>query len=113
MNKKEKQTASRQKYYIKNKKEIIKKAKERRMELRDYVIKLKESTPCKDCHKKFPFYVMDFDHRDPRKKILGIPQLVANCSKKKLLKEIKKCDIVCANCHRIRTAKMVRRKKTK
>ena len=81
------------------------------MELRDYVIQLKESTPCKDCGKKFPFYVMDFDHRDPKKKLMGIPQLVANCSKKKLLAEIKKCDIVCSNCHRIRTAKMMKRKK--
>lgn len=56
-----------------------------------------------DCGKSYPWYVMDFDHRDPSKKVDGIARMVLNCSRDKLIKELKKCDLVCANCHRVRT----------
>lgn len=58
-----------------------------------------------DCGKKYPPYVMDFDHRDRRTKIAGINQMINlhSYSKDKILIEINKCDLVCANCHRIRT----------
>jgi hypothetical protein len=47
---------------------------------------------------------MDFDHRPGEIKKLCINQMLASrSSKEDLLKEIEKCDIVCSNCHRIRT----------
>lgn len=62
---------------------------------------LKESTPCTDCNNYYPYYVMDFDH------VIGEKYFgIANHSGKSLddlKEEISKCEIVCANCHRIRT----------
>ncbi len=62
--------------------------------------------PCVDCRKKYPPCVMDFDHRDPTGKIANVSVMIQRWnSKKKVLAEIAKCDLVCANCHRLRTCK--------
>jgi len=46
--------------------------------------------------------MFDFHHRDPNKKSFGINQgMINKTSKKKILKEHKKCSLVCANCHRL------------
>lgn len=59
--------------------------------------------PCMDCGVSYPSFVMDFDHRDPDKKEFTIA-LMVNCGNiEKVKKEIAKCDVVCSNCHRIRT----------
>lgn len=68
---------------------------------RDLINKLKE-VPCTDCHKKYPYYVMDFDHKDSNDKIGDISHMIS-MSEKNLMNEVSKCEIVCANCHRIRT----------
>jgi len=59
--------------------------------------------PCMDCGVKYPPYVMDFDHRDPSQKVGGINWLITNGTWEQVLAEIEKCDLVCSNCHRIRT----------
>jgi hypothetical protein len=71
-------------------------------ELRQIVIEAKKF-PCMDCGQTYPHYVMDFDHRDPTQKVSKVSNLMRLGSKKKLLAEIVKCDLVCANCHRERT----------
>jgi len=45
---------------------------------------------------------MDFDHRDRSKKKAHVSKL-RHWSDATLLREMEKCDVVCANCHRIRT----------
>ena len=80
--------------YARNKKE--------RKELHLLVTEIKEATPCSDCGKSFPGYVMDFDHIKGEK-IANVSVLVNQCARQKLIKEIKKCEVVCSNCHRIRT----------
>ena len=61
----------------------------------------KSNKPCIDCGKMFPACCMDFDH------ILG--EKAFNISGNNtagaeiLIKEIAKCELVCSNCHRIRT----------
>lgn len=62
-----------------------------------------KDVPCMDCGVKYPPYVMDFDHVKGEK-----IDNISNMSRDgtglvKIMQEIKKCDIVCANCHRIRT----------
>lgn len=45
--------------------------------------------------------VYDFHHRDPNEKEIGIARFIArHRSLDKIKKEISKCDLVCANCHR-------------
>lgn len=68
------------------------------------VRRLKEQTPCADCGLFYPYYVMDFDHRDPSTKKFGIAvERLRHIPTQRLLAEIAKCDVVCANCHRVRT----------
>ena len=64
----------------------------------------KKNKPCADCHQIYDPCVMDFDHRDPSKKRKAVGQM-ATASRKTLLAEIEKCDLVCSNCHRMRTKK--------
>lgn len=58
--------------------------------------------PCVDCGETDPI-VLEFDHVDPKQKSYDISTRLWQ-SWKKLLKEIHKCDVRCANCHRRRTA---------
>ena len=62
---------------------------------------LLKDVPCLDCNNRYPHYVMEFDHVRGQKQFT-ISQHPRD-SHKTLLAEVKKCDIVCANCHRIRT----------
>jgi hypothetical protein len=67
-----------------------------------YIQELKSSTPCMDCKESFPYYVMDFDHVRGRKH-KNVMELIPTLSKKIIDLEIAKCEIVCSNCHRVRT----------
>jgi len=68
------------------------------------LIRRTKDQPCADCGVKYPYYVMQFDHVRGIKlfNIADYGQLGA-VSLKKLLAEIAKCDVVCANCHAERT----------
>jgi len=69
-----------------------------------HIINAFKTKPCTDCGIKYPFYVMDFDHLNPQDKKFNLSR-----SKGKSLEEIRleiaKCEVVCADCHRIRTHK--------
>ncbi len=69
--------------------------------IRDWYRELKNQ-PCTDCREKYPYYCMDWDHTRGIKEH-NISQIVHNKHKETLLNELKKCDLVCANCHRLRT----------
>jgi hypothetical protein len=57
--------------------------------------------PCADCGQRFPQYVMDFDHVG--RKTGEVSKFVYTHSTQRLMAEITNCDVVCANCHRVRT----------
>jgi hypothetical protein len=63
-----------------------------------------KSKPCCDCGKSFEVCCMDFDHREGTEKEYNVGTMFAHHYSKELIeKELGKCDLVCANCHRIRT----------
>jgi hypothetical protein len=66
------------------------------------LIRQAKSRPCADCGVQYPYYVMDFDHRDGATKAFMLSE-VPRATSKSLLTEIEKCDVVCSNCHRERT----------
>ena len=71
--------------------------------LREFVREAK-STPCVDCGAQYPYYVMQFDHIDPATKIASINKAVSDSwPVNRIKKEIEKCEVVCANCHAVRT----------
>lgn len=67
------------------------------------LIKAMKQKPCADCGQSYPPWVRDFDHRDGESKFKDISKLTGNSSWGIVQREIEKCDVVCANCHRIRT----------
>lgn len=99
----QKRREAQKRYYYKNLKLFKNKNVKRKQMLLDYVNSLKDK-PCTDCRKKYPTYVMDFDHNDRNRKIISIARAIRDMwSKERILEEIEKCELVCANCHRIRT----------
>lgn len=71
-----------------------------RAAVRDYLNELKD-VPCADCGNRFIAPVMEFDHVRGEK-MFQISK-AGRYGWDKIKEEISKCDIVCANCHRIRT----------
>lgn len=59
--------------------------------------------PCADCDRRFQPCAMDFDHRDPGAKRYTVTRMIGRAGTERILAEVAKCDIVCANCHRLRT----------
>jgi hypothetical protein len=74
----------------------------RRLERRHAFLAIFKRKPCMDCWGWFEPCQMDFDHRDSKTKYKTVSQL-GFANMKVILKEIAKCDLVCANCHRLRT----------
>ena len=73
----------------------------RRVEIRRFIINLLQSSCCADCGID-DWRVLEFDHRDRKLKKFNLADST-QYSIKKVKEEIEKCDIVCANCHNIRT----------
>src|SRR5262249_44726382 len=60
---------------------------------------------CKPCGRVFPPSAMTWDHLPGSLKITEVSALVLqrHCSKRVVLAEIAKCELVCANCHAVRS----------
>lgn len=69
------------------------------------VTAIKENGRCADCGGRFPAIVMEFDHVRGRKKFTVSNRVHGHTGLAPVLAEIAKCDLVCANCHRVRTWK--------
>lgn len=65
--------------------------------------KFKGSTPCMDCSRIYPYYVMDFDHRAEKQWEISDMTRTKGLTYEDVQAELAKCDLVCANCHRERT----------
>lgn len=75
------------------------------------IIRAAKDSPCADCGVRYPYYVMQFDHRDPADKSFNIGQVGPMCSRERLFAELAKCDVVCGNCHAERTHQRRMKKK--
>lgn len=89
-------------YYYRNKDKCIAQSKKTALKGLKYVNE-KKNVPCADCGNKYPPHVMDFDHLPGMEKIGDIASMVRLASREKLDREIAKCEVVCANCHRERS----------
>jgi hypothetical protein len=88
-------------------------AKQRKQRHNDLMLKIKlEKGRCHDCWIKCTvdnWFIFDWDHRVPADKAFTISQRKHDVSTDRLLAEIAKCDLVCANCHRHRTFGQLKR----
>lgn len=97
-------------YYRSHTKEMIKAIqlakRNRRDQTYQYIHKYLLSHPCLDCGETDPI-VLDFDHR--KDKYLAVSDLIRRGrSWINVLREIEKCEVRCANCHRKKTAKQLK-----
>ena len=77
-------------------------ARRQRDYLKEYVRRRREE-PCTDCAGEYPWYVMEMDHCRGVKENDIAKMVHAPVGLARLKRELAKCDVVCANCHRTRT----------
>lgn len=70
---------------------------------RQWLIDLKTGRACTDCRRVYPPAAMQWDHLPGRVKLGDVSALCA-LSREVILAEIAKCELVCVNCHTMRTA---------
>jgi hypothetical protein len=102
------QAAYRRQHYQANKQCYVERAKRsaaaRREAVRGIIQKAKEGKSCADCGKAYQAWVLQFDHVDASDKEAAVANMASRgASVARVLTEIAKCEIVCANCHAERT----------
>ena len=96
-------------HYNSNKAYYLKKARKRNDEIRvtlvNYLREYFLKNPCIDCRES-DITVLEFDHTGKVPKFKAVSSMIrSGYPLEKIQKEIKKCEVRCANCHRRRTAK--------
>ena len=69
-----------------------------------WLVGLKAGQACTDCNRVFPPAAMQWDHLPGTAKIADVSGL-RDRPREAILAEIAKCELVCVNCHTIRTAR--------
>ena len=93
-------------WYQKNPDKILKKRRKyllgRSSKFKDLILPFK--IKCMICGYDKHHVALDFHHRDKKDKLFGIAKayngIIAKTAEE-ILTEIKKCDVICSNCHRI------------
>jgi len=91
------------KYYATNSFYYKERSASLKKDLREKITSIKEGSPCFDCGISYPYYVMQFDHTSDDKEFNIGSAVILGIGEQRLLEEIAKCDLVCANCHCQRT----------
>lgn len=86
------------KYYPQRRAKARAKLARRRRHLHRYML----SVGCIDCGYNDHPAALEWDHIDPSEKIGAVSQMMSH-NLKRLMKEVRKCEVRCSNCHSIRT----------
>lgn len=98
---KDKQKAAQRRNYLENKERYHANQVRSRDRARDYVNSVKDVSACKVCGVS-DNVVLEFHHREPKLKKCSISKMIKDkYSISNIQKEIDKCDVLCANCHRL------------
>jgi len=96
----EKRREYRRKWYKGNSKSEIAHVKRRKQEIRKWFIEFKKNLKCSVCSESHPATI-EFHHKSGENKENEIGFMVGHgYSIESIRKEIEKCQVVCANCHR-------------
>jgi len=89
-------------HYRANKRSYVAKARKYQNEVvKTWMQEYKTNHPCADCGNFYHYCQMDFDHLGD--KVRNVSLMASRYGRQQLLAEIAKCDLVCSNCHRLRT----------
>ena len=95
----ENQLACQRRHYLRNKEQRLLLNIKRAKEAKELVNSIK-SSGCILCEEK-DIVCLDFHHLDPKIKDMSLSKACnSGWSNERILKEIKKCVILCSNCHR-------------
>lgn len=94
-----KRTEIRKVWYEQNKKTVLEKQREKKRQRKQQAIEYLGGL-CVSCKSSFHPAVYEFHHRDPSEKDRD-PSKMLNLTWERLTKELDKCDLLCANCHRV------------
>ncbi len=98
-NNQEKRRESRRKWYANNKLKSCDKVKKRKQELREWFSNYKQQLECELCGENHPATI-HFHHTNPKEKEIEISKTInQGWSKERIMTEINKCQVLCANCH--------------
>ncbi len=81
--------------------QILSARRKRRIARNKALVLDRKNVPCADCGRRLPPEAMDFDHLGDKEALIS--KLVYSSGTERLLAEIAKCEVVCSNCHRVRT----------
>lgn|SRR3989338_5693498 len=86
------------KYYLRNRIKIYQRKMQRRWRIKQNMVGLMGSE-CRLCGYKKCISALEFHHKN-KEKDFNIADLIKNSSEQNVLKEVQRCILVCANCHR-------------
>lgn len=93
--------SSYQRYYYKNVDEERRRVQRRSAELREWYRELKRDYECTECGEdRAP--ALDFHHEGESKNEAVSKMINDGYGKERIMEEIEKCEVLCANCHRVR-----------
>lgn len=93
------------KRYVHRKDEYLDRQRNARQAKRIWLYELKAKRGCDLCSESDPV-CLDYHHRDSAHKVLALSRAAAKrWTETRMLEEIAKCDLLCANCHRKQHAK--------
>jgi hypothetical protein len=94
------QNAAWRKWYSNNAARKIGWQRRRREEIRQWWRELKATKSCQVCGERAP-ECLHFHHRDPSQKAIDLGTVASSgrWSRERILEEVAKCDVLCANCH--------------
>jgi hypothetical protein len=95
----EQQNAAWRKWYRRNAKRKLGWQQRRRNAIREWWRELKATKRCEQCGET-ALECLHFHHLDPSQKEFSLGDVTAGCwSKQRILAEVAKCSVLCANCH--------------
>ena len=90
-------------HYVADPEKVYQRHVVKRRKLRAWVTEQKNK-PCLDCNKMFETFFMHFDHLPKHDKVAKISDIVADGRSMAMIQaEIDKCELVCSDCHTVRT----------
>jgi hypothetical protein len=90
-------------YHQRNKQKRLEQKRALHSRFKEWYLSLKAGKPCADCGGIFHPVAMQWDHLPGSDKVGDLGTLWRRHNKDLILAEIAKCELVCANCHAVRT----------
>lgn len=85
-------------HFEKNKRKILDQTQQWRKKSSEWFAEYKKTLKCEICGENHPS-VIQFHHKDPSIKKESISLMYWKVNKEKVMEEIEKCSVLCANCH--------------